>query len=139
MRKPRTKRARQHTPHEDAHIESVIQRRVQESGESYARARAAVEELVRMTRRDRSAEWVDWWLSFADESGFLGACIVPGADLIDAAGNAHALKCNPGGEVQGYAIPQEDRPFLERKWMGRLLTREEAEAFSAELVKRRRS
>lgn len=40
-----------------------------------------------------------WWLSFADDSGFLGACIVYGDDAIDAVRMSHDAKCNPGGEV----------------------------------------
>lgn len=40
-----------------------------------------------------------WWLSFADETGFLGAAIVRGVDAHDAVRRSHRLGLNPGGEV----------------------------------------
>lgn len=87
---------------------------------------------------------VPWWLNFADPSlpegqRFLGACIVPGASPIDAVRNAHALKCNPGGEVMGVEIGPGDRDFIDRTWMGRVLSRTECEAFSAQLLAKRAS
>ncbi|MEE9220024.1 MAG: hypothetical protein V3U34_00605 [candidate division NC10 bacterium] len=42
------------------------------------------------------------WLSFVDDSGFLGSALVyPAKDTIDACLKAHELGINPGGEVQG--------------------------------------
>ena len=55
-----------------------------------------------------------WWLSFADPTlpkgqQFLGACIVRGTDVAEAAMDAHLRGCNPGGEVRGVAIPDGHR------------------------------
>lgn len=41
------------------------------------------------------------WLSFADETGFLGAAIVQAGGLLEATIIARAKGCNPGGEVLG--------------------------------------
>lgn len=48
-----------------------------------------------------------WWLSFADERGFLGAVVVPGSSFLEAVTAASLLGVNPGGEVQGVEIPGE--------------------------------
>lgn len=48
-----------------------------------------------------------WWLSFADESGCLGVCIVEAPGFIDAVVKAHHLKINPGGEVAGFEVPND--------------------------------
>lgn len=45
-----------------------------------------------------------WWLSFADERGFLGATVVPGSSFEDALTAASLLGVNPGGDVQGIEI-----------------------------------
>ena len=84
---------------------------------------------------------VEWWyLSFADERGFLGACIVeadpalavpdrPGAPgggshpITCAIRRAHQLKINPGGQVAGIPLPPGRLP--EVRLLNRLLTREE--------------
>lgn len=87
----------------------------------------------------------DWYyLSFADSerpkgTQFLGACIVgPAEDFIAAVKLAHALGCNPGGEVLGHEVPAETAlrvPLGDRR---RLLTREEIEALGAYLDEFRR-
>lgn len=42
------------------------------------------------------------WLSFADDTGYLGGALVyPATDILDAVFKAHELGINPGGEVQG--------------------------------------
>ena len=51
-----------------------------------------------------------WYLSFAGEARYLGACVVQGAGLVDAALNARMLRCNPGGEVLGAPIPEGSLP-----------------------------
>lgn len=58
-----------------------------------------------------------WYLSFVDTDisntipldqqkpggpSWLGACIVPGTDIYNAAQSAHQMGCNPGGEVRGW-------------------------------------
>lgn len=53
-----------------------------------------------------------WWLSFADPtrptgSQFLGAALVEGQSLLDAAQTAWILGCNPGGEVGGVELPDD--------------------------------
>ncbi len=45
-----------------------------------------------------------WWLSFASDSGFLGATIVKGAYFTEAVQEAQRLGVNPGGEVQGMPL-----------------------------------
>ena len=72
-----------------------------------------------------------YWLSFCDADRpagqqFLGACVIRAASHEAAVLTAHALGCNPGGEVmiQGPSF----RDFAP-EWTGRLLTREECEAF----------
>lgn len=78
-----------------------------------------------------------WWLSFCDGhlpkgSQFLGACIVEGDDVAEAAREAWARGCNPGGEVMGGPIdPRIEVPW---KWTNRLLTRKECEQFDAEFA-----
>jgi hypothetical protein len=72
------------------------------------------------------------WLSFCDGSRpkgsqFLGCAIVPGANIVDAASAAWALECNPGGEVAGHAIPERLIRMTPPSYVGRLLTRTEAE------------
>ena len=53
-----------------------------------------------------------WWLSFADESGFRGAAVVRGTNLIDAVRWSKTLGCNGGGEVMGIEIAEDTQcPF----------------------------
>lgn len=78
-----------------------------------------------------------WWLSFVDPSRpaadrFLGVAIVAGGDIVEAVKAAHALGCNPGGDVAGYMVPY----WAERAigtWTRRLLTREEATSLARDL------
>lgn len=71
------------------------------------------------------------WMSFVDtetsEGGkFLGVCVVPAASAIEAIAVSHAMGCNPGGEV--LMVPPFGSDLLpEGEWVGRLLTRAEAE------------
>ncbi len=57
-----------------------------------------------------------FWLSFADDSGFLGAAIVEAPNIIAAIQKAWELKINPGGEVKSLELPgaTEDKllPFV---------------------------
>lgn len=85
------------------------------------------------------------WLSFADSKRpkgqqFLGACIVPMGETGDkredykvAIQNAWRLGCNPGGAVAFQPVPPTVEPHIKPEWIGRLLTREECEAFGEEL------
>ncbi|WP_280413149.1 hypothetical protein [Nocardia asiatica] len=83
-----------------------------------------------------------WWLSFVDTTksappdeqvpgggGFLGVSIVRAFDFMTAVNVAHALGCNPGGEVRGYPMRPDDPTPPE--YEGRLLTREEIDYLDA--------
>lgn len=55
-----------------------------------------------------------WWLSFADPdappgSQFLGLCLVPGGNIVQASTSAHTFGCNPGGEIAGWPLPRAPR------------------------------
>lgn len=64
-----------------------------------------------------------FYLSFADDSGWLGAAYVPGHTIIEAASAAWAYGCNPGGEVMGLGpFDASDIPMIYRH---RLLSRED--------------
>lgn len=75
-----------------------------------------------------------WWLSFADPSlpkgsHLLGLAIVPAPNAVAAAAVAHALGCNPGGEVAALpAVPEGWTPRPE--YVCRLMPPEEARAFA---------
>jgi hypothetical protein len=49
-----------------------------------------------------------FYLSFCDDSGFLGACVVQAFDMFSAVTAAHLHGCNPGGEVMG--VPCQEPP-----------------------------
>ncbi len=49
-----------------------------------------------------------FWLSFATDTEALGVAIVQGMDLEDATLRARALGINPGGEVMGYPIDENN-------------------------------
>lgn len=66
----------------------------------------------------------DWWyLSFATDAHFLGACVVRAGDCNRAITKAHELGINPGGGVIGIQIPEGQVPYPEHRH--RLLKREE--------------
>ena len=63
-----------------------------------------------------------FYLSFASETAFLGACIVEAPDATLAPLVAHSHDCNPGGEVMILQAPEDGPgPFAPYK----LMTREE--------------
>lgn len=72
-----------------------------------------------------------WWLSFASPDRpkgdqFLGACIVQAYGVVTASLQAHANKCNPGGQIQATPFPPRVDPDV---WANRLLTRDECTEF----------
>jgi hypothetical protein len=72
-----------------------------------------------------------WWLSFADPqrphgSQFLGVAVVRAPGFVTATVIARQLGINPGGEVRGFALP-DDAPVTEAD-MNRLLSHDEARA-----------
>lgn len=73
-------------------------------------------------------QWI--WLSFADDTGFLGAAIVQGGGMMEATMRARQLGCNPGGEVVGE--PLENLPPPE--YRERLLSMEEIDRMKLEGV-----
>ena len=68
------------------------------------------------------------YLSFADETGFLGGVFVPATDIEGAVQEAWRLGINPGGEVSGMG----PGPLPAAKWVGRLLSREDIAEFDRE-------
>ena len=48
-----------------------------------------------------------YYLSFADDDGFKGVCVVEASDGIEAVKKAHRLGINPGGQVMITLIPRE--------------------------------
>lgn len=72
-----------------------------------------------------------WWLSFADPdlppgTQFLGVVILNAPDFMSAVLLSHALKLNPGGEVQGVELPIPNP--LRAQDFNRLLSRDECAA-----------
>lgn len=76
-----------------------------------------------------------WWLSFAGEEGFRGACIVRARGFLGAVQRAHALEINPGGEVRSTEIPGWTPTDEEATWTNRLLTLADIEAMPGGAVK----
>lgn len=69
-----------------------------------------------------------WWLSFADDSGNLGCCIVYAKNFDEALKKSHHLEINPGGEVQAMVIHDPLGPYE----VDRLYSKTEIEALGAE-------
>ena len=65
-----------------------------------------------------------WYLSFVDETGWLGGCFVAAETEVGAVSEAWRRGCNPGGEV-GIMGPLP--PQVPAGWMNRILSREEIE------------
>lgn len=66
-----------------------------------------------------------WYLSFADQSGFLGATLARGEDLIDAVRYAHRMGVNPGGEVMG--VPLQPGDPMPAEAFGKLMSKADLE------------
>jgi hypothetical protein len=88
---------------------------------------ATAETETTMDYDGRVTAW--WWLSFADDDGFRGVCIVEAMDMIAAVKLTHALGINPGGEVRGAPFPDRAGPPPER-FRARILTKQQADAAS---------
>lgn len=66
------------------------------------------------------------YCSCVGEEGFRGAFIVKAKDLRRAVKAANRLGINPGGEIMGVVVPADIAAHpATRKYVGRLLTREE--------------
>ncbi len=76
-----------------------------------------------------------WYFYFVDENRpegdrFVGAVVVPGADVIEAIEAAGRLGCDPGGtEAKGLAIVEHMLPS--EAWRNRLLSKTEANELMA--------
>lgn len=75
-----------------------------------------------------------YWLSFCDDTlptgeTFVGGCIVRANSIAVAIQEAWRLRCNPGGEVMGYPIPQDLWYRIKEERIGILWTKEECHAF----------
>lgn len=87
--------------------------------------------LLRGLRWQSATTGTMWFLSFVhtDVGKFAGACMVGPAPTFSAALSlSHQLKCNPGGEVQGFAIDEAAARVVPRDYCNRVLTRDECEA-----------
>lgn len=78
-----------------------------------------------------------WWLSFASEEAPLGIAIVEAMSCEQAIGRAHDLGINPGGEVLGLAVPEEEAALAEvrRYGMDRLVSPSELRAAGLPSIK----
>ena len=81
--------------------------------------------------RERSAPIQTWWVSFADEDGFLGVAIVRARGIIDAIRVCRERKCGTEGRGSVRAEPVDEE--IDERWFYRLLTEEEVERLRAEL------
>jgi hypothetical protein len=54
----------------------------------------------RQPHKDEEEPLELFWLEFndPDTGAFLGACVIPAGDFIEAVQAAHHFKCNPGGQ-----------------------------------------
>ncbi|WP_131823287.1 hypothetical protein [Mycobacteroides chelonae] len=75
-----------------------------------------------MGKTEQISAW--WYLSFAGESGWLGACFIRAASSSAAVKRAHAVGANPGGEVSALGPLDLD---IRAEYADRLLTLAEAE------------
>ena len=77
-----------------------------------------------------------WWLSFADPDGFRGVVITHAPDFISAVRSTHARRINPGGEVNGWSMPDEaGLGDPAPRWRDRLLNKFEAALASEDWTK----
>jgi hypothetical protein len=80
-----------------------------------------------------AAKLTTWWLSFAGEEGFRGACIVEAPSFLLAHMVANFAGANPGGEMRGHEIDPVSARLIPEKWKNRLLSRQDIDAFDAEM------
>lgn len=73
-----------------------------------------------------------FWLSFAGEEGFRGACIVHAEEFTEAVMEATLHDCNPHGEVQGMEVPAGHE--IPEKWKYRVLSRQKCADFDKEMI-----
>lgn len=66
------------------------------------------------------------WLSFVDETGFLGVYICKAKGMMHAMASINQKRLNPGGQVICYELAQDPNEFMTE----RLLNKEEATEMS---------
>lgn len=76
-----------------------------------------------------------WWLSFVDPFGpegdrFLGVVVTEAACFENAVRGAWSKGINPGGEVLGLPLPDEQAVVVPPEYRERLLCRADAEALN---------
>lgn len=84
------------------------------------------ESMKEMMTAELEAEQKWFWLSFADERGFLGVTIVEAGGIIEATVRARMHDANPGGEVQAVILDPDNLP--DESLRNRLLSEEELRA-----------
>lgn len=91
----------------------------------------AFAERVRLALEAESENPLCWYyLSFVNDSGFLGAAIVQARGIVSASRVAHERGCNPGGEMLALALEESDPIPADKTY--KLLSQEElSEAFEA--------
>jgi len=89
---------------------------------------------IKLVEDSKEEQMSLWWLSFADPNRpqgrqFLGAAIVRALDFVGAVSSAHALECNPGGEVKGLELPRDLEERIPKDYVGVLLSKEQCMKF----------
>ena len=92
-------------------------------GERWLMARGARRAAIIAEEHRYAARW--HYLSFADDTGFLGAVIVRSHGFLTAVQRATDLGINPGGEVMCQPIPRRDLCRVPADLRNRLLTEAE--------------
>jgi hypothetical protein len=90
--------------------------------------------LAELFAKEAHQPLVLWYLSFADEEGWLGACIVEARGLASALQRCNLLHINPHGEVRAVPVPAGvDTPL---EYRDRLLSKEDLERCYKEPIMR---
>lgn len=85
--------------------------------------------IAELMKEETTQPEMYWWLSFCDPdkpagSQFLGAIIVKAHGMTDALTKCNTMMINPGGEVQGVAIPEEANYLIKPEDVNKLLSKE---------------
>lgn len=75
-----------------------------------------------------------WWLSFAGDDGWLGGCVVEGANVMAACERAWEIGCNPGGDVLGFSLDEKNAAVFPEALRGRLLQAAELDEAGLDLA-----
>jgi hypothetical protein len=94
-------------------------------GERELMAKGARRAAIIAEEHRRAARW--HYLSFADDTGFLGGVIVRSYGFLTAIQRATDLGINPGGEVMSTPIPRKDLWRVPADLRNRLLSEDEVQ------------